>query len=82
MNLNFVLNEGVNIAFRIDLLAILAIKKQLAIAFGFGVVMMLVTYFYDKTVHSTFVVNSLHLPMSIARIHGKEEEVNTKRAEV
>lgn len=36
-------------------------------------VMTLGTYCFDASVKNTFVVNSLHLPISIARIHDEEE---------
>lgn len=40
-------------------------------------IMIIITYSIDKSVENTFVINSLHLPISIARIHDEEEVSNT-----
>lgn len=34
----------------------------------------LLVYFVDKMIQNTFVVHSLNLPMSVARIHDQEED--------
>ena len=57
--------------------AILALKKHPEMAAGVGVIMLAITYSVDRAIKSTFVVHSLHLPVSIARIHD-EEEVSRK----
>jgi len=54
--------------------AILFLKKYPEIGTPFFVVMTLITYCIDKSVTNTFVVNSLYLPISIARIHDIEED--------
>ena len=41
------------------------------------IIMIIITYSIDKSVENTFVINSLHLPISIARIHDEEEVSNT-----
>lgn len=51
----------------------LALKAYTTLGIVFFFVMVLVTYCVDRAVNNTFVVHSLHLPISIARIHDDEE---------
>ena len=53
--------------------SILAIKKHPVMGLIFFFIMIIITYSIDKSVENTFVINSLHLPISIARIHDEEE---------
>jgi len=53
--------------------SIMALQQWTTMAIVFAVVMTLVTFFFDRAVSSSFVTNSLHLPISIARIHDQEE---------
>ena len=57
--------------------SILAIKKHPVMGVIFLFIMIIITYSIDKSVENTFVINSLHLPISIARIHDEEEVSNT-----
>lgn len=52
---------------------ILVLKKRYKMGASFFLVMTLVTYCVDKAVENTFVIHSLHLPISVARIHEEEE---------
>jgi len=52
---------------------ILVLKRKGWAALAFIIVMTLFTYYIDKSVTNTFVVNSLNLPICIARIHDEEE---------
>lgn len=50
---------------------VLKVFPKLGIAFLF--LMTIITYCVDKSVETTFAIHSLHLPMSMARIHDEEE---------
>jgi len=52
---------------------ILALKHYTTTGIVLFFVMTLVVYCVDRAVKSTFVVHSLHLPISIARIHDDDE---------
>ena len=56
--------------------SILAIKQHPVMGLIFFFIMIIITYSIDKSVENTFVINSLHLPISIARIHDEEEVSN------
>ncbi|KAL7445542.1 hypothetical protein ACHAXH_007831 [Discostella pseudostelligera] len=51
----------------------LVLKQFPKLGLAFLVVMIIITYCVDKSVETTFAVHSLHLPMSMARIHDEEE---------
>ena len=51
----------------------LALKEFQKLAVGFLLTMMVITYCVSKSIESTFVIHSQHLPISIARIHDEEE---------
>jgi len=53
--------------------AILLLKQYETMGISFFFIMLLFTWGVDTSVTNTFVVNSLHLPISIARIHDEEE---------
>jgi len=42
----------------------------------------LLVYVVEKMIHSTFVVHSLNLPMSVARIHDQEEDERIQASHV
>ena len=52
---------------------ILALKQFTELGIGFLLALTLLTYCVDKSIENTFVIHSLHLPISIARIHDEEE---------
>jgi hypothetical protein len=51
----------------------LALKEFRSLAVGFFFTMIVITYCVSKSIESTFVIHSQHLPISIARIHDEEE---------
>mmetsp|Transcript_27457 Transcript_27457/g.49971 ORF Transcript_27457/g.49971 Transcript_27457/m.49971 type:complete len:221 (-) Transcript_27457:190-852(-) len=55
--------------------AILTLKQYFRMGTAFLIIMTLVTYCFDKSVTNTFVVNSLYLPISIARDSDAKEDV-------
>ena len=52
---------------------ILALKQFTELGIGFLLALTLLTYCVDKSIENTFVIHSLHLPISIARIRDEEE---------
>ena len=51
----------------------LIMKAFPKLAIVFLVIMTIITYCVDKSVETTFALHSLHLPISMARIHDEEE---------
>ena len=51
----------------------LALKAFPKLGIAFLVTMLILTYCVDKSVETTFAIHSLHLPISMARIHDEEE---------
>lgn len=53
--------------------SLLLMKAFPKLAIAFLVIMTITTYCIDKSVETTFALHSIHLPISMARIHDEEE---------
>lgn len=53
--------------------SVIALKAFPKLGIAFLVTILILTYCVDKSVETTFAIHSLHLPISMARIHDEEE---------